>query len=62
MAYEVPRLGVKLELQLLAYATAHSSNNMGSEPHLWPAPQLTAVPDPQQIDQGQGLSPHPHGY
>ena len=28
---EVPRLGVKLELQLLAY---HSHSNMESEPHL----------------------------
>ena len=29
---EVPRLGLELELQLLAYATAHG--NMGSEPCL----------------------------
>ena len=24
----------------------HSYSNMGSEPHLWPAPQLTAMLDP----------------
>ena len=40
---EVPRLGVDLELQLLVYTTATA---MGSEPCLWPTPQLTATPDP----------------
>ena len=32
LAQEVPRLGVELELQLPAYATAHS--NAGSKPYL----------------------------
>ena len=41
---EVPRLGVKVELQIPAYTTAHS--NARSEPHLQPTPQLTAMPDP----------------
>ena len=41
---EVPGLGVKLELQLLAYG--HSHSNAGSEPWLRPTPQLTAMPDP----------------
>ena len=55
---EVPRLGVELELELLVYTTAtamqdpscvcdlhHSDSNAGSEPHLRPTPQLTAMPD-----------------
>ena len=41
---EVPRLGVELELQLLAYATA--TETVGSEPCLQPTPQLAAMPDP----------------
>ena len=40
---EVPRLGIKWELQLPAYH--HSNSNEGSEPRLWPTPQLTATPD-----------------
>ena len=40
---EFPRPGVKLEIQLLAYATA---TNTRSEPHLPPIPQLMAMPDP----------------
>ena len=39
---EVPRLAVESELQLPAY----SHSNVGSEPHLWPTPQLTPMPDP----------------
>ena len=38
---EVPRLGVKLELQL----TTHRHSNARSEPHLWPTPQLIAMQD-----------------
>ena len=41
---EVPRLGIKSELQLPAYGRSHS--NARSKPHLQPAPQLTATPDP----------------
>ena len=37
---EVPRLGVKLELQLLAYTTAPAML------HLQPTSQLTATPYP----------------
>ena len=39
---KVPQLGVKLELQLPAYATS----NLGSELHLQPTPQLMAMLDP----------------
>ena len=28
----------------------------------WPTPQLTAMPDPEPDDQGQGSNLHPHGY
>ena len=37
---EIPRLGVELELQLLTYVTATATQDPGSEPHLWPTPQL----------------------
>ena len=40
---EVPRPGVELELQLLAYTTAIVTR---SEPCLQPTPHLTATPDP----------------
>ena len=45
---KVPRLGVKPELQLLAYATATAMPDLSyvrSELHLQPTPQLTASPD-----------------
>ena len=41
---EVPRLGVELELQLLAYAIARA--NTRSELCLQPIPQLTEMPAP----------------
>ena len=40
----------------------HSHSNTGSEPRLPSTPQLMATPDPQPTEQGQGLTPHPHGY
>ena len=52
---EVPRLRVTSELQLPAYTTAHS--NTASKPHLWPTPLLTATPDPQPTEWGQGSNP-----
>ena len=42
---EVPRLGVKSELQLLAYTTAIATCNLSHICNL-PIPQLTATPDP----------------
>ena len=42
---EVPRLGVKSELQLLTYDTATAIRDL-SESHLQPTPQLMAMPDP----------------
>ena len=41
---DVSRLGVELELYLLACIYSHS--NPRSEVHLRPTPQLTAMPDP----------------
>ena len=34
--------------------------NTWSKPHLQPTPQLTATPDPQPTEQGQGLNPQAH--
>ena len=56
---EVPRLGVKLELQLMAYV-CHSHSSKESEPHLQPVAQLTTTLDPQTTEQGQGSNLHPH--
>ena len=39
----------------------HSHSNARSEPHLQPALQLKAIPDPEPTDRGQGLNLHPHG-
>ena len=39
---EVPRLGVPLELNPLAYTTATATQ----DPRLQPTPQLPAMPDP----------------
>ena len=38
-----------------------SHSNAGSEPRLQPTPQLTAMPDRQPTEQGQGPNPQPHG-
>ena len=56
---EVPRLGVKSELQLLAYSTATAT--VESEPHLQPTPQLMATLDPWPTEWSQGSNPHPYG-
>ena len=53
---EVPRLGVKLELQL-----HHRHSNTGSELHLQPIPHLMATLDPWPTERGQGWNPQPHG-
>ena len=45
----------------VAAGLPQSHSNAGSEPHLRPTSQLTAMPDPQPIEQGQGLNPKPHG-
>ena len=39
----------------------HSYRNLGSEPLLWPTPQLMATLDPRPTGQGQGWNLQPHG-
>ena len=39
----------------------HSHSNAGSQPCLRPTPQLTATPDPEPTEQGQGSNLPPHG-
>ena len=56
---EVSRLGVKLELQLLAYTTAKATWRLS---HLQPTPQLMATPDPWPTERGQWWNPCPHGH
>ena len=55
---EIPRLGVKLEPQPLAYARATATRDL--KPHLQPTPQLMATPDPLPMEQGQGSNLQPH--
>ena len=57
---EVPRLGVKSELQLLAYTTATGARdpNRICDLHY----KLTEMPDPRPTKWGQGSNPQPHGY
>ena len=54
---EVPRLGVRSELQLLAYTIATATAT-------WDLSRifnLTATLDPSATEPGQGLNPQPHG-
>ena len=48
-------------IRATAVSLHHSHSNVGSKPHLRPIPQLTATPDPQPTERGQGLNPHPQG-
>ena len=57
---QVPRLGVKLELQLPGHS--HSHSNARSEQCLQPTPQLVTTPDPQPNEWGQGSNPRSYGY
>ena len=44
-----------------AASLRQSHSNGGSEPRLQPTPQLTATPDREPAEQGQGPNPQPHG-
>ena len=44
------------QIGAVAAGLRHSHSNARSEPHLWPTPQLMAMPDPQSTEQGQGSS------
>ena len=45
----------------VATGLRQSHSNAESEPRLQPTLQLTATPDPQPTEQGEGLNPQPHG-
>ena len=49
------------QIRAIAAGHSHRHNNVGSEPRLWPTPQLTATPDPEPTEQGRGSNLHPHG-
>ena len=44
-----------------AASLLHSHSKTGSELHLLPTPELTATPDPESTEQGQGSNGHPYG-
>ena len=46
----------------MAASLQHSGSITGSEPLLWPTPQLMAMPDPWPTERGQRSNPHLHGY
>ena len=48
-------------IKAVATSLRHNHSNMGSELHLRPTPQLTAMPDPGPTERGQGSNPQPHG-
>ena len=48
-------------IRAVAAGLCQSHSNAGSEQHLQPTPQLTAMPDPQPTERGQGLNLQPHG-
>ena len=45
----------------VATGLRQSHSNARFKPSLRPTAQLTATPDPQPTEQGQGLNPQPHG-
>ena len=44
-----------------SWGLCHSHNNIRSKIHLWPMPQLTATPDREATEQGQGSNLNPQG-
>jgi len=50
------------QIGVVAAGIHQSHSNLGSESHMQPTPQLTAMPDPQPTEKGQGLNPHLRGY
>ena len=49
------------QIRAVAAGLCHSHSNAGSEPHPRPTPQLTAMPDPQPTEHGQGSNLQRHG-
>ena len=48
-------------IRATAAGLCHSHSNTGSEPHLWPTPQLMAMPGLWPTEQGQRSNLQPHG-
>ena len=48
-------------MRAVAISLHQRHSNAGSELRLQPTPQLTATPDPQSTNQGQGPNRQPHG-
>ena len=60
---EVSRLGVELELQLLAIASATAiDSNTTSKPHLRPTLQRKQCQIPDLLSEARDQSCIPHGY
>ena len=61
--FHLPRVYPKLRGPIGAIAAGlyQSHTNAGSEPHLQPTPQLTAMLDPYPTERGQRLNPHQIG-
>ena len=49
-------------IRATAAGHSHSRSNACTEPCLQPTPQITAMPDPEPTERGQGLNWHPHGH
>ena len=49
-------------VRAVAASLCQSHSNARSEPRLLPTPPLTAMPDPQPPERGQGLNLQPHGF
>ena len=50
------------QIRSVAAGLHHSHSNARSKSPLQPIPQLTAMPDPQPTEQGQGSNPRPQGH
>ena len=57
---EVPR--PRGPVGAVASSLCQGQSNSGSEPRLWPTPQVTEEADPIPTEQGQGTNLRPHGY
>ena len=50
------------QIRAIAADLRQSHSKAGSELHLQPTPQLTAMPDTYCTERGQGSNLRPHGY
>ena len=54
------RSRARSHIRAAATGLCYSHCNTWSKRHLWPTPQLAAMPDPRPTEWGQGWNPHPH--